>query len=837
MEASSIGLFRSAWQHLSSLAKRALFHPNAAWFVLLLSLMLTAAGWYVSNKYVTQRAEEAFQFEVEQARLAIIKRMQEYELMLRGGVALFNASVHVDRQEWKRYVETLEMDRYYPGVQGLGFARWISRQERSDVIDSVRREGYSEFNIWPDTDQPFLTSILYLEPFSGRNLRAFGYDMFSEAKRRRAMETARDTGETAISEKVILVQETNQDIQAGFLMYIPVYRSGASLANVADRREALTGFVYSPFRIQDLMVGILRRSSIQVDFEIYDGDEVSQDALLYRSWQGAAVSEGDYKTTARLQLPSRQWTLQFKTYGNVDRKIFSPLPTAVAAAGLVFDALLFYIVWSIANQRRNIHRQAEAMTAELAHERLFLGALIDSLSETIIAFDADGRLAFVNPAASVMLKFNLQNVPVSDWSSYVTVFQADGITRVDFFNAVLNSLRKGETLQEAEFGIELPDARRINVLVNGQPLVDAHGRSHGVMLVIRDVTHDKQTLRLKESEERFRSVFEAAPSAMIIVNSDGVVQLMNLQAERLFGYARNELAGRSIEALLPAAHRQQHAYYRSHYQQRPEPRRMGESRDLYGMAKSGVRIPIEVGLSPINTTQSKMVLAVVVDISQRKETERVLLQSIQEKETLLREIHHRVKNNMQVITSLLNLQATHSGNEVLRNELLECQMRIKTMALIHQLLYEHQDFSRIHVQEYIERLVKLISAGYSSSRVKVKLVFEMPEDRVYLDLNRAIPCGLIVNEVVTNSFKHAFTDLGEGVLLIKLTRLEDSLAMLTVQDNGRGLPPDFDPDAGGSLGLQLVTLLTEQLGGKLSIVGEQGTRVDITFTAVSMSRA
>ncbi|HET8707831.1 MAG TPA: sensor histidine kinase, partial [Pseudomonadales bacterium] len=222
-------------------------------------------------------------------------------------------------------------------------------------------------------------------------------------------------------------------------------------------------------------------------------------------------------------------------------------------------------------------------------------------------------------------------------------------------------------------------------------------------------------------------------------------------------------------------------------------------------------------------------LAVVVDNTERKQAEQVLLNSIHEKETLLKEIHHRVKNNMQVINSLLNLQASHSANEVVKEELTESQMRIKTMALIHQLLYEHQDFSRIHVQEYIERLVKLISAGYSSRRSHIKLQFDMVAKPLYLDLNRAIPCGLIVNELVTNTFKHAFREGQEGCLNVRLEKSPDLPAVLTIQDNGIGLPPDFDLTNTHSLGLQLVSLLTDQLDGEIHIVGMDGTRSELRF--------
>lgn len=832
MDAKPATVFIAVWQAFSNPIKAFFSNPAAAWFVLAGSLLLTAAGWFVSNKYVQQRADEAFQFEAYQAKLAIAKRMQEYELALRGCVALFDASDFVSRQEWKAYIDALNVERYFPGIQGIGFTRWVNKSEKQAFIDSVKAEGYPDFTLWPDSESEFLTSIVYLEPFVGRNLRAFGYDMFSEAKRRSAMELARDTGMAAISEKVFLVQETNQNVQNGFLMYLPVYKHGLPLTTVEQRRAALYGFVYSPFRSKDLMAGILMRAPIQVDFEIYDGTSIDSNALLYSSQTSdlaAPAFQPKHQSEDSLTLPERKWKIRFFSKPESERKMASYLPEAVAAVGLLFDALLFLIVWSIANQRRKIHHYANAMTAELARERSFLSALVGSLSETIIASDAAGEVVFINPAANELLKFNLQKTPLREWLDHFSVCHEDGVTVFPGDNSPLFRALKGECINDAEVCLLLKNGVRINVMINGRPLAGAENTKQGAVVVIRDITNDKQTLRLRESEVRFRLVFEAAQSAMIIVDGEGCIQLANAQAERLFGYPRDELVGQPIEMLVAESQRKQHSYYRGNYQHRPAPRMMGAAQDLYGMTKSGRQIPIEVGLSPIRTADTQMVLAVVVDNSQRKEAERVLLNSIQEKETLLKEIHHRVKNNMQVINSLLNLQAAHSGSEVVRDELIESQMRIKTMALIHQLLYEHQDFSKIHLQEYIERLVRLISAGYSSKRGLVKLKFELDPTPLYLDLNRAIPCGLIVNEIVTNAFKHAFSEAHEGVLTVSLTSVGGDMALLTIQDNGKGLPAEFDFENSHSLGLQLVSLLTDQLDGSISSVRDAGARFELRF--------
>ncbi|WGR90817.1 CHASE domain-containing protein (plasmid) [Bradyrhizobium sp. ISRA435] len=163
----------------------------------------------------------------------------------------------VTREEWRTYVNTLAIDRDYPGIQGVGFAKHIAAQQRHAHVLAVRSEGFPDYQIKPGGDRDEYTSIVYLEPFDWRNRRAFGFDMFTEPVRRQAMIRARDTGAPSISGKVTLVQETDQGVQNGVLMYLPVYQTAVPPATVEERKAGLVGYVYAPFRMRDLMQGIL----------------------------------------------------------------------------------------------------------------------------------------------------------------------------------------------------------------------------------------------------------------------------------------------------------------------------------------------------------------------------------------------------------------------------------------------------------------------------------------------------------------------------------------------------------------------------------------------------
>lgn len=328
-------------------------------------------------------------------------------------------------------------------------------------------------------------------------------------------------------------------------------------------------------------------------------------------------------------------------------------------------------------------------------------------------------------------------------------------------------------------------------------------------------------------EDSFRRVVEWAPSAMVMIDLEGIMVLVNAQTERMFDYGRDALIGKSVEILVPERFRQQHRVFRTGYFNDPQPRPMGVGRDLAGCRADGTEFPIEIGLNPIATEAGVMVLASIVDITERQRAQQRLEDALREKTVLLNEVHHRVKNNLQVITSLLNLQADYAADPRLRAILAESCGRVKAMALTHQLLYERKDFSRLDLGDYLDRLVQSIRSSYrtTGNRISLRMVLEA---HVQIDLERTIPCGLLVNELVTNSFKHAFKGERQGEIVIQLAE-DDGIVRVSVTDNGVGLPPDSELAQGSSLGLQLVQLFVEQLHGTLNVERGDGVRFAMHF--------
>ncbi len=329
----------------------------------------------------------------------------------------------------------------------------------------------------------------------------------------------------------------------------------------------------------------------------------------------------------------------------------------------------------------------------------------------------------------------------------------------------------------------------------------------------------------KRLEERFRRVVEWAPNAMVMVNRDGVIDMVNAQTERVFGYDRAELLGQPVEMLVPERFRGRHPGMRGSFFVAPQSRPMGAGRDLFALRKDGSEFPVEIGLNPIETDQGVMVLSAIVDISDRKHKEEHIVQALKEKDILLGEIHHRVKNNMQIVHSLLELQLARTSDPVVIGMLRDGQSRIYSMALIHQTLYQSKDFARVDFDSFLQSLISNLATSYGAPPNRVDVSIQA--GRVLLPISVAVPCGLVVNELITNAFKHAFAGDRPGHVIASLRREPDHQVVLSVSDDGVGFPDGLDIAQTTTLGLQLVGLLANQLSAEVTIHRANPTRFEL----------
>jgi two-component sensor histidine kinase len=226
-------------------------------------------------------------------------------------------------------------------------------------------------------------------------------------------------------------------------------------------------------------------------------------------------------------------------------------------------------------------------------------------------------------------------------------------------------------------------------------------------------------------------------------------------------------------------------------------------------------------------------IGVMIDITDIKRAEAALVESLHEKELLLKEIHHRVKNNLQTIASLLYLQSLSTDDEGIKMLLNEARSRVYAMGLIHQKLYQSADITRIPFTDYIGQLIEFLKESYGIDETKIQISVSVNPKDLFLDLDTGIPCGLIINELVMNALKYAFRNRPGGTIMIQMTRDEPGENVLSVSDDGLGLSKDLDLSSMKSLGMTIVASLVRQLGGTLEIVRQPGTTITIRFPTQS----
>ena len=357
---------------MDSGAKASFWKPRATLLVLICCSAATLLVWGNAKDAARQDATTHFRFRTQELEMAVQQRMLAYEQVLRGCAGLIGLLDFPSREKWHLYVDRLELDRNYPGIQGVGFSKRLRPEELNSHLQEMRK-GFPGYTIRPLGERPEYTAIIYLEPFDWRNQRALGYDMFSETVRQAAMIRARDTGETALSGKVTLVQETDTDVQAGFLMYLPVYKKGAVIDSTEARRRELIGYAYSPFRARDLMRGLPGSERNDLDLEIFDGTEMAEKSLLYhyRGAQPRPRTVPLFSKTSSIVINGARWTLRFRSLPAFETVLDHRRPRVVLITGITITLLITGITWSLATTRelnRFLEQHVNERTADLNRE-------------------------------------------------------------------------------------------------------------------------------------------------------------------------------------------------------------------------------------------------------------------------------------------------------------------------------------------------------------------------------------------------------------------------------------------------------------------------------------
>ena len=480
-----LGLFRAA-------------NARGGWLVLatlLVGLTVTVVIARHQKLDADEQAKQVFGFVCNEVELRVEERVRAHEQILRSGAAFFADDNAVSREEWHEYATRQKLGQKLPGIQGIGFAQIVPREKLAQHILEVRAEGFPDYRVWPEGDREAYSSIVFLEPFAGRNLRAFGYDMLSEPIRRAAMEQARDQDEVVLSGKVILVQETGQDVQAGALMYAPVYCMGAPHESVAERRGAFLGWVYSPYRMTDLMEGVLgsRADREHLGLKIYDGENSSPESLLYDSRRGEKSNPDRATLTRRVVVDAagRKWLLSFGMTSAADYSV----AWLVLGGGTILSLLLSGLVYSLSLTSSRARKLAMQLTAQLSESEMRWRIAVEATGDGLYDWDVPSGTGFYSRRWKEMLGYSDGEIGsgIEEWESRIHPEDKEQTM------AAAQALLDGKTaLYSHEHRMRCKDGSWKWILSRGAVIRrDSGGKPLRVVGTHSDITEKRQTAEMK----------------------------------------------------------------------------------------------------------------------------------------------------------------------------------------------------------------------------------------------------------------------------------------------------------------------------------------------------
>lgn len=455
--------------------------------------------------------------------------------------------------------------------------------------------------------------------------------------------------------------------------------------------------------------------------------------------------------------------------------------------------------------------------AALAKSEAQLNMVTSNMADIISQSSSDGSYIYVSPSIKQVMGYEPQEVI---GKSILDFIHPDDVEYVS--SCMMRAVNEG-TIQSSQHRHRTADGSYIWIETLGTPLYNRKKDTVGFVCNSRDITQQKNMEdALRESEEKYRSLIESAKDVIAVMDYNGIFLLINKAGAKRFNIQPPEIMGRSLRDFFPDSHNKQLELIQKVFT-------TGKSLETeLTIQFEGVELCYSIIIQPLFGPQNKIenVQLVARDITEIKNTQKKLEHALKDKDMLMKEIFHRVKNNLMVISSLLNLQSRYIKDEEAKGIFKESQNRAHSMAIIHERLYQSSDLKKIDFGDYIRTLANDLYRIYVLRPEKVEL--QVNADEIMIDINTSIPLGLILNELLSNSMKHGFPGDTKGKIIIDFHKIHGDF-VLEVRDSGIGIPEDVDIFNTGSLGMQLVTSLTQQINGELEFKRSPETSFRITF--------
>ena len=525
------------------------------------------------------------------------------------------------------------------------------------------------------------------------------------------------------------------------------------------------------------------------------------------------------------------WVAFFLAFVLIFSELISPIDPLIIQLYRVTILILVSVIIIFISER------IEKSQIELAESEEKYRNIVETTHEGVLTEDMDGNILYVNQRMCDLFGYEKEEVLNHN------IFKFVDEDKRNIFVEVVEKVLNGEKVTfTSEF--RRKDGSILWTLAQASPLYNSQGNQISNLFMHSDITELKKTQKaledshsqlekkveertreLAESEEKYRTLFDKDPDYNLLIDVDGVIVEINKALTNLLGLSKNDLVGKNFTELG-----KMEPGYISFILGKLSLLLDGNVIEPFEIRFKDKNDDIHWGLmhiTPIlDNGKITHVLVIATDITGQKIAENEIKTSLMEKKTLLREIHHRVNNNMQIISSLLNLQKEYVREDETRDVLQDSQSRVKSMAMVHEKLYLSGDLSHINFKQYTEKLVSDIFYTYESQMDRIRPIFNL--ERAELNMETAIPLGLVINELVANSLKFAFPNKEKGSITVEMKTKNDEYTLI-VADDGIGFPADIDFKKTDSLGLQLVNNLVNQLDGEITLDRSHGTKYKIIF--------
>ncbi|MBF0190948.1 MAG: PAS domain S-box protein [Magnetococcales bacterium] len=857
------------------------------WLVFLLGCLAVFGSWGNARDHEINHSHQRFNREVVEHILAITHRMDSYEQSLRAVASLVTAIEVINRPIWQTFVEGLRVREMFPGIQGIGWAPFFRAGEMENHLQMVREELPDYTGPRPSGQRAFYAPILYLAAVEERNQKKIGEDLFAESTSRAAMERARDGGKAALSGKVVLREEIAGRMPAGIGMYIPIYRQGLPIATVAQRQEAIRGYVFAPLQMDDFMRGILGNRVHLIDLHVFDGLSRQEETLLYDSDGVFDRSESSlFHRFEIVEIAGRSWRLEFHATPEAIAAIDSQKSRIIAVGGMLINVLLFGLMHGLSRSRVRAVDLAERNTVALSSSKECTRTILDTAVHAIVTMGPDHCIQTFNLAAQKLFGYGAeeiigQNVNVlmpepyhSEHDGYVDHYVQTGERRVIGLGREVIGRRKD--------GSTFPLWLTVGSSQTGEGWLFV-----GCIVDISD---------RKKADEKIRTLslaVEQSPSVVIITDLSGDIVYTNPRFSEVTGYPHGEILGRNPR-LLKTNHTPPEAYQVIWRKLLAGEVWRGE---MLNRRKDGTLFWAEVSMAPIRNETGDIsgFVSLQEDITARKQAESALITAKETAEAanraksdFLNTMSHELRTPLTVILGYLPLLIALPGRnpsakrvhallrelrdpdaaptESIRDLVAELAAEFeKLMAVVSRmagdmkrngdhllsLINDLLDIAKIEAGKFTLDLRRLEVACVGqtvldSMRGKaeekgLQLVGVFGEERVCADETRL---RQILLNLVGNAVK--FTDSGE---IRVSTRQKGEWVEFAVQDQGPGIPGDQLEEvfarfhqvdgsstrkAGGTgLGLTITRKLVELHGGVIVVESALNQGATFRFTIPS----